>query len=86
MGFGMSQLLASALIRLGREGTFNDNQEVNLPTATFESGLRFFEMPPFPAKEWECCDIGSAQGMYNTWMNDPRARLPNQFLMHAVKL
>jgi reversibly glycosylated polypeptide / UDP-arabinopyranose mutase len=86
MGFGMSQLLASALIRLGREGTFNDNQEVNLPTATFESGLRFFEMPPFPAMEWECCDIGSAQGMYNTWMNDPHARLPQQFLMHAVKL
>jgi reversibly glycosylated polypeptide/UDP-arabinopyranose mutase len=87
MGFAMSRRLAGALQRLGVEGTFNDNQEVNLPTAAHESGLRVCEMPSFPPLEWECCDLSQAQGMYEAWMrNSPMEQLPLQFLMHAVKL
>ena len=89
MGFGISRSLASALQRLGKEGTFNINQEVNLITAAYESGLKVHEVGiEYPPREWECCaDKGDARQIYETWMGDPNKQmLPYQFLMHAVKL
>jgi hypothetical protein len=80
MAFGMSVQLARQLLKNIKEGTFVDHQEVNLITTANEAPHLTIVYGNVK-REWECCDLGNAQAMYDHWVSC----LETPLLMHPVK-
>ena len=85
MAFGISYHMAEVLLKNLAEGTYNDNQEINLITSANELPDMTIAYGDI-RREWECCNLGKAQVIYDSWMKDIGTCLHAPFLMHAVKI
>ena len=86
MGFGISYHFAVRLLDLYTKGTYNDNQEVNMPTVISVSKKMTMKVDDNQGRlAWECCDLGHGQATYDQWLSGERKELPAPFLIHPVK-
>jgi hypothetical protein len=87
MAFGISQTFARNLVDLYMSGTYNENQEANMPTVADTMGLSSIVDDNEGLLAWECCDLGNGQQLYEEWMREPHSKFMNvSFMIHPVKM
>ena len=81
MGFGISVNLTRVICKNALEGTWNRNQEVNLPTSAIEMKMRIKYVED-QQMEWKCCHNYPANIAYRKFQDDDIG--PSDFLYHKV--
>lgn len=85
MGFGMSISLANEVYANAVNVTYNDNQEVNLPTTAHEAGLtvKYISVDE-QHQQWETNRQGSANVIYHEYMCTKDSNCDYDYLLHKV--
>ena len=85
MGFGMSMRLAKEIYENAVDGTYNDNQEVNLPTTAHEAGFSVkYTSVDEQHQQWETNRQGSANAIYHDYMCTKDYKCDYDYLLHKV--